>query len=64
MKIIDKGKLGGPASLKMVKKEMTIMERLSHPNIVTLFEMIETLDKFYCIMEHVGGKLFLWDTKI
>lgn len=55
VKIMDKGKLGGPASLKMVKREMAIMERLSHPNIVTLFEMIETLDKFYCIMEYIGG---------
>ena len=34
------------------------MEKLDHPNIISLYEEIETLDKFYCILEYVDGGEF------
>ena len=34
------------------------MEKLDHPNIISLYEEIETLDKFYCILEFVDGGEF------
>ena len=56
VKIIDKGKHGCMTTLNMMRREVNVMEKLSHPNIISLFEIVETLDKFYCIIEYVDGK--------
>jgi len=59
VKIIEKGKHGCQTTVTMMRQEVSVMEKLSHPNIISLFEIIETLDKFYCIIEYVnGGCLF------
>jgi len=57
MKVIDKAKLGGKE--EMVRSEVTIMKRCTHPNIVQLFEEYETHDSIYLVMELVkDGDLF------
>merc|ERR1719383_1055716 len=57
MKVIDKAKLGGKE--EMVRSEVSIMKRCSHPNIVQLFEEYETNDSIYLVMELVkDGDLF------
>ena len=55
IKILDKVKQGSFATLEMMKNETDIMDKLNHPNIIRLYEVIETLDKFFCVMEYVDG---------
>ncbi|MBZ3888914.1 Serine/threonine-protein kinase DCLK3 [Sciurus carolinensis] len=57
MKIIDKSKLKGKEDI--VDSEILIIQSLSHPNIVKLYEVYETETEIYLIMEYVqGGDLF------
>lgn len=57
MKVIDKAKLGGKE--EMVRSEVAIMKRCSHPNVVQLLEEFETKENIYLVMELVkDGDLF------
>nr|XP_029532973.1 MAP/microtubule affinity-regulating kinase 3-like [Oncorhynchus nerka] len=57
IKIIDKTQLN-PTSLQKLFREVRIMKILNHPNIVKLFEVIETEKTLYLVMEYAsGGKL-------
>nr|XP_020478894.1 MAP/microtubule affinity-regulating kinase 4 [Monopterus albus] len=58
IKIIDKTQLN-PTSLQKLYREVRIMKMLNHPNIVRLFEVIETEKTLYLIMEYAsGGEVF------
>ncbi|XP_007246028.2 MAP/microtubule affinity-regulating kinase 4 isoform X1 [Astyanax mexicanus] len=58
IKIIDKTQLN-PTSLQKLFREVRIMKGLNHPNIVQLFEVIETEKTLYLIMEYAsGGEVF------
>ncbi|XP_076014712.1 MAP/microtubule affinity-regulating kinase 4 isoform X1 [Genypterus blacodes] len=58
IKIIDKTQLN-PTSLQKLFREVRIMKSLNHPNIVQLFEVIETEKTLYLIMEYAsGGEVF------
>uniref|UniRef100_A0A8C3G4R9 MAP/microtubule affinity-regulating kinase 3 n=1 Tax=Cyclopterus lumpus TaxID=8103 RepID=A0A8C3G4R9_CYCLU len=58
VKIIDKTQLN-PTSLQKLFREVRIMKVLNHPNIVKLFEVIETEKTLYLVMEYAsGGEVF------
>nr|BAF98999.1 partitioning defective 1 [Hemicentrotus pulcherrimus] len=58
IKIIDKTQLN-PSSLQKVYREVKIMKLLDHPNIVKLFEVMETDKTLYLAMEYAsGGEVF------
>ncbi|XP_078675680.1 serine/threonine-protein kinase MARK2-like isoform X16 [Branchiostoma floridae x Branchiostoma belcheri] len=58
IKIIDKTQLN-PSSLQKLFREVRIMKMLNHPNIVKLFEVIETEKTLYLVMEYAsGGEVF------
>ncbi|XP_055995270.1 MAP/microtubule affinity-regulating kinase 3-like isoform X23 [Ostrea edulis] len=58
IKIIDKTQLN-PSSLNKLFREVRIMKNLDHPNIVKLFEVIETEKTLYLVMEYAsGGEVF------
>uniref|UniRef100_A0A3P9KW20 MAP/microtubule affinity-regulating kinase 3 n=1 Tax=Oryzias latipes TaxID=8090 RepID=A0A3P9KW20_ORYLA len=58
IKIIDKTQLN-PNSLQKLFREVRIMKILNHPNIVKLFEVIETDRTLYLVMEYAsGGEVF------
>ncbi|GLD47599.1 MAP/microtubule affinity-regulating kinase 3 [Lates japonicus] len=54
IKIIDKTQLN-PNSLQKLFREVRIMKILNHPNIVKLFEVIETERTLYLVMEYASG---------
>ena len=58
IKIIDKTQLN-QNSLEKLFREVSIMKILTHPNIVKLYEVIETDKTLYLVMEYVNnGEVF------
>uniref|UniRef100_A0A8C0WET8 non-specific serine/threonine protein kinase n=1 Tax=Castor canadensis TaxID=51338 RepID=A0A8C0WET8_CASCN len=56
---------GTPVAVKVQQKgrrdpviasEISIMKTLYHPNIIRLFQVMETVDHVYLVMEHVNGQ--------
>ena len=54
IKILDKARLDQKTQ-RLVAREIANMERVHHPNIVRLYEVVETLAKLYLVMEYAGG---------
>ena len=58
VKIIDKTQLNDKV-LRKVSREVGIMKMLDHPNIVKLYQVIETETTLYLVMEYAsGGEIF------
>ncbi|XBJ19295.1 hypothetical protein VPH35_010284 [Triticum aestivum] len=59
IKVLDKEKALRAGLVPHIKREITILRRVRHPNIVRLFEVMATKSKIYFVMEFVrGGELF------
>ena len=57
--VLDKEKLCRENMMDQIKREITIMKDLHHPNIVDLKEVMASKDKIYMVMEFMpGGELF------
>eukprot|EP01038_Epipyxis_sp_PR26KG_P007649 gene7649-10410_t len=52
---IDIDQMDIEALLKQLKKEVEILRQVSHPNIVTFVDFMETKDKLFIITEYLGG---------
>lgn len=61
MKIIDKKKaMQDPYVSKNFKREAKLLQKLRHPNIIQLYEVIETENNYYLITELCSGMPQLW----
>lgn len=59
IKVIDKEKILKGGLIAHIKREIFILRRVRHPNIVQLFEVMATKTKIYFVMELIkGGELF------
>lgn len=59
MKILEKDRIVDMADVERVAREIHILKMIRHPNIVQLYEIIETQKQLYLIMEYAsGGELF------
>ncbi|KAE8708873.1 CBL-interacting protein kinase 12 [Hibiscus syriacus] len=59
IKVLDKEKILKGGMIAHIKREIAILRRVRHPNIVQLFEVMATKTKIYFVMEYVrGGELF------
>lgn len=59
-KIIEKQPLESkPAPWAKVKREIAVLKLIDHPNILKLYDVLETSDRLYLVLEWIkGGELF------
>eukprot|EP01018_Ginkgo_biloba_P010695 Gb_40440 [translate_table: standard] len=59
MKVLDKGAILRHRMVDQIKREISVMKLVRHPNIVCLHEVLASRTKIYIILEFVtGGELF------
>ena len=59
IKILEKSKIKEKDDLQRIIREMQILNELNHPNIVKVYEICESDEYFFIIMEYCsGGELF------
>ncbi|XP_044412441.1 CBL-interacting protein kinase 28 isoform X2 [Triticum aestivum] len=59
IKMIDKDKILKVGLVDQIKREISIMRIVRHPNVLQLFEVMATRSKIYFILEYAkGGELF------
>lgn len=55
VKILEKDKIQDVADVERVAREIHILKIVRHPNVIQLYEIIETEKQLYLIMEQCGG---------
>ncbi|KAK9706801.1 hypothetical protein RND81_07G152100 [Saponaria officinalis] len=59
IKMVDKEKILKVGLINQIKREISVMRLVKHPNIVQLYEVMASKTKIYFVMEYVkGGELF------
>lgn len=59
MKILDKDTIKKEDLISNLKKEISIMMLISHPNVVKLIEVLASKTKIYIVLEYIkGGELW------
>ncbi|KAL6888474.1 hypothetical protein ACP4OV_009500 [Aristida adscensionis] len=59
IKIIDKDKVVRVGLMVQIKREISIMRLVRHPNVLQLFEVLASKSKIYFVLEYAkGGELF------
>ncbi|XP_028794005.1 CBL-interacting serine/threonine-protein kinase 6 [Neltuma alba] len=59
MKVVSKEKVIKVGMMEQIKREISVMKMVKHPNIVELYEVMASKSKIYIAMELVrGGELF------
>ena len=59
IKILEKNKIKSSRDYNRINREINILKKINHLNVVKVFEIKEDLDKYYIIMEYCEkGELF------
>uniref|UniRef100_A0A3Q0RU11 non-specific serine/threonine protein kinase n=1 Tax=Amphilophus citrinellus TaxID=61819 RepID=A0A3Q0RU11_AMPCI len=54
LKILDKTRLDAEAQ-RLLSREISSMEAMQHPNVVRLYEVVETPRRLHLVLEYAGG---------
>ena len=64
IKILEKSKIKDKDDSERVDREINILQKLNHPNVILVTEIFEKDDKYYIVMEYCeGGELFNYIVK-
>eukprot|EP01135_Chromosphaera_perkinsii_P003620 Nk52_evm29s249 gene=Nk52_evmTU29s249 len=55
IKILDKKKIKDKYIIRNMYREAFLLRRIWHPNVIRLYEVFETSDQYFMVMEHVNG---------
>ncbi|OMJ83878.1 hypothetical protein SteCoe_15105 [Stentor coeruleus] len=55
LKTYEKYRLTDPSKKKNVSREIEILKKISHPNIVKMFDVIETQKQLHLVLEYISG---------
>jgi 5'-AMP-activated protein kinase catalytic alpha subunit len=55
VKILEKRRIQDQADVRRVNREIKILKKAKHPNIIQLFEVLDTPNTIYLIMENADG---------
>lgn len=59
VKVLEKSKIKDKKDVERISREIKILKQLHHPNVVQIYEIIETDKDLYLVMEFAsGGELF------
>ncbi len=59
MKVLEKSKIKDKKDVERISREIKILKKVHHPNVVQLYEIIETDKDLFLVMEFAaGGELF------
>lgn len=59
IKILEKDKIHDQKDVERITREIKILKKVRHPNVIQLYEIIETEKELYMVMEFAcGGELF------
>ncbi|XP_028752228.1 CBL-interacting serine/threonine-protein kinase 10-like [Neltuma alba] len=59
IKMINKDKVMKSGQAEQIKREISVMRRVKHPNVIQIYEVMATKSKIYFVIEYAkGGELF------
>ncbi|XP_026385210.1 CBL-interacting serine/threonine-protein kinase 9-like [Papaver somniferum] len=56
IKILDKNKVLRHEMIQMIKREISTMKMIKHPNVIQLHEVMASKTKVYIVLEYVDGR--------
>ena len=59
IKILEKDKIHDQKDVERITREIKILKKVRHPNVIQLYEIIETEKELYMIMEYANGGDFI-----
>ncbi|KAG8075563.1 hypothetical protein GUJ93_ZPchr0006g42167 [Zizania palustris] len=63
IKVMEKEKLIKLGAAQQIKREIAVMQRLRHPNVVRLHEVMANKKRIYVVMEYVPGGPLYWQLR-
>lgn len=54
LKILDRTRLDAQAQ-RLLSREISSMEALQHPNVIRLYEVVESPSRLFLVLEYAGG---------
>ena len=55
IKIVNKERTARHKATELITREISILKKVKHPNVIECYEVIETGGNWYMIMEYVSG---------